>query len=117
MTCPCLREKWDRQRRELAGRGFEVGWAYDGHPTPDGKREAILEMLERHGDEPSLWLLPPQIREDHIEGATENFMKGRLATLRTCCWAVYGVVAQKPEVGHLLEGQRIPMYGNREYDK
>jgi hypothetical protein len=106
---------WYDDIRTLVAEGYEVGWGYKGHPTPEEKVSALNEMLERHGADPAAWLVRPTIRYHHADTVeTDWFINGNLAPLDTCYWAVHGVLKDKPETGHIPEGVRLPIIEDRE---
>lgn len=97
--------------------GFEVGWMYEGHPTSEDKVNALEEMLSRHGDRPTDWFAEPCIVFDHVDMVEmTDFGRGKYVA-RPCRWGVYGMLREKPSVGYLRAKARMPLYGDREYDR
>lgn len=114
MSCRC-EMKQQAKESKLAAHGYEVGWSYVGHPTPDEKYAALSEMLARHGTDPEAWILTPRVRYAHNDQAQVRPLEIGLVVPTECFWAVYGILATKPEVGHVPEGVRLPTYDKREY--
>jgi len=88
--------------------GYEVGWAYFGHPTPEQKRVALQELLDDTSTDMEDWILVPEIRYDHIGVVQGDFGRGPLQLNHDDCgWAVYGIMKNDPGVHRIIEGQRI----------
>jgi hypothetical protein len=89
---------------------YEVGWAYaNEHPTPEHKREALLELLTDCGTDADLWILYPEIREHHVQVGLGSFGRGPLSVGSPCGWAVYGQMKTDPKIHRIIEGQTIPV--------
>lgn len=103
--------EWYDSIRALVAEGFEVGWSYYGHPTPEQKQQALFRMLECFGSRADAWLLPPTLRYQHIEAAsTFSDPDGHLGVPMSCRWAVHGILKDKPEKGHVPENVRLPTW-------
>lgn len=106
--------------------GWEVGFAYEGCNDPmysdpefpahwadtrRAQRCALQQFLDRYGCETAAWVTPPEIRPMHYHDPSVgicDFGKTLAVNRATCMWAVYGVLREKPEVGWVPEGVRIP---------
>lgn len=108
--CTCDADRW-QDIQENVSEGYEVGWMYTGHPTPEEERAALEEILARHGTDPMNWLMPPEIFVRHV-GIEPTY--SALTLSEGCIWAVYGILHEEPGVGSLHDG--LPKVGEREYD-
>ena len=101
---------------EFQGKGFEVGWSFTStKPSAREEVKALEEMLDFHGNDPELWEHFPEIRTMSSEVYSLDFGRGPLV-VRPFRWAVYGVLKNKPVIGYIPEGMRMPEYGQRDYD-
>jgi hypothetical protein len=99
-------------------KGYAVGWVHKGHPAPEEKIAALNEMLDRHGNDTTDWLIPPTIHYHHVDTVVlRDFHSRTFAPMDNCYWSVRGVLVDKPEHGLIPEGVRMPLYGDREYDR
>ena len=76
---------------------YELGMSFPGHPTEEQEISVLQAVLDKYGDDPQLWVRPPEIIRWKTAVYSSGFTQSAPLRVEPGRWGYYGVLRDEPE--------------------